>query len=48
MLKLAFLNVPAIGIFKPIFTNPLSTVKEMGGIPKIEAKKPFLKAILNE
>jgi hypothetical protein len=30
MLKFAFLNIPAIGIFKPIFTNPFSTVKERG------------------
>jgi hypothetical protein len=41
------LNVPTNGIFKPIFTNPLNCEGE-GGIPKIEAKKPFLKTILNE
>jgi hypothetical protein len=39
------LNIPTIGIFKPIFTNPLNCEGD-GGIPKIEAKKPFLKAIL--
>jgi hypothetical protein len=41
MLKLAFLNIPAIGIFKPIFTNPLSTVKERGVSLKSRLKSHF-------
>jgi hypothetical protein len=48
MLKLAFFERSSHWDFQAYFYKPPFNCEGEGGIPKIEAKKPFLKAILNK